>query len=170
MLLSPPNDVKVTMNIQLPKVLKHELKELHEIQVCAFKALMEKYQDFETNPAVESLQKLEKRYAQPSGIYHFIRLKGKNIGAIRVIRSELQHIIRISPMFIHPDYQNLHLGQEAVLQLERLYNDVKQWSLDTILQERKLCHFYERLGYTDTGKRENIKDGMDLIFYEKSLF
>ena len=70
-------------------------------------------------------------------------------------------------MFIHPDFQDQHLGQKAVLELENNYPNVVKWTLDTILQEEKLCHFYEKLGYVDTGIREKIKDGMDIVFYEK---
>ncbi len=70
-------------------------------------------------------------------------------------------------MFIHPDYQNKSLGQEAVQKLESLYPHVSVWTLDTIVQEAKLCHFYEKLGYKDTGKKEQIKEGMDLRFYRK---
>jgi len=75
--------------------------------------------------------------------------------------------IRISPMFIHPHYQNRKFGQEAVYSLEQLHSNVTNWTLDTILQEKKLCYFYEKLGYIDTGKRKKIKEGMDIIFYKK---
>jgi GNAT superfamily N-acetyltransferase len=155
------------MNIKLQKVKKHELIELHSLQISAFEELLRKYQDFDTNPGAESLQKIEDRYFQSSTTYFFIKLKEKNIGAIRIIYKEENESIRISPMFIHPEYQNQHLGKEAVLELEKLFTNVKKWSLDTILQENKLCHFYENLGYSDTGEREKVKDGMDIIFYHK---
>jgi len=159
------NEVK--MNIKLQRVEPHELPELHRLQVASFQWLLDKYQDFETNPAAESLKKIEDRFAQPSTTYFFIKKEDQNIGAIRIIYREDEKAIRISPMFIHPDFQNQHLGQKAVLALEKEYPQVTKWTLDTILQEKKLCHFYEKLGYVDTGKRERIKNGMDIIYYEK---
>jgi len=59
------------------------------------------------------------------------------------------------------------LGQEAVYELERLYPYTQTLTLDTIFQEKKLCHFYEKLGYKDTGKRQSLKAGMDIIYYMK---
>ena len=41
------------------------------------------------------------------------------------------------------------------------------WELDTILQEEKLCHLYEKLGYRQTGQIRPLKKGMDLVFYAK---
>ena len=43
----------------------------------------------------------------------------------------------------------------------------EKWELDTILQEKKLCYLYEKMGYQKTGKTEKIKDGMDLVYYAK---
>lgn len=155
------------MEVKLKKVEQHELEEVHSLQVASFKSLLEKYQDFETNPAAEPIEKIEFRFSQSFTTYFFIKMKEKKIGAIRIIYHEEGSEIRISPMFIHPDFQNQHLGQKAVLELEKEYQNVDKWTLDTILQEDKLCHFYEKLGYVDTGKREKIRDGMDIIFYEK---
>ena len=43
----------------------------------------------------------------------------------------------------------------------------KSWNLDTIKQEPKLCHLYEKMGYRRTEKKNTIKEGMTLVFYEK---
>ena len=50
---------------------------------------------------------------------------------------------------------------------ESLYPNAGRWELDTILQEQKLCHLYEKMGYRKTGKTQRIKDGMDIVFYAK---
>ena len=36
-----------------------------------------------------------------------------------------------------------------------------------ILQEKGNLHLYEKLGYHQTGKIENINERMDIVFYEK---
>jgi hypothetical protein len=43
------------------------------------------------------------------------------------------------------------------------------WELDTIKQEGKLCHLYEKMGYKQTGREETIKEGMTLVFYARNL-
>ena len=39
--------------------------------------------------------------------------------------------------------------------------------LDTILQEKGNCCLYEKLGYHQTGKTEQINDKMTIVYYEK---
>ena len=53
--------------------------------------------------------------------------------------------------------------------VEKLFPNAIRWELDTIAQEEKLCHLYEKVGYRPTGKRINIKENMDLVFYEKYM-
>ena len=57
---------------------------------------------------------------------------------------------------------------EAIRKVESLFPDAVSWRLDTIAQEKKLCHLYQKMGYRKTGETEHIKDGMDTIFFEKS--
>jgi len=53
--------------------------------------------------------------------------------------------------------------------MEHLYPDARKWELDTIAQEEKLCHLYEKMGYRKTGRVEKLKDGMDIVYYEKNM-
>ncbi len=99
------------MEITLLRANINNAKELHAMQVKAFKELLEKYQDYDTNPASENVEK-----------------------AIRLCEE------------IHG-------------------ND--NWELDTILQEPKNCHLYEKMGYCQTGKTEVINERLTLTFYEK---
>ncbi|MCL2427552.1 MAG: GNAT family N-acetyltransferase [Oscillospiraceae bacterium] len=70
-------------------------------------------------------------------------------------------------MCILPDHQGKGYAQQAIIQAELLNPQAKHWILDTIKQEEKLCHFYEKMGYKQTGVQTNIKDGMDLMGYAK---
>ena len=53
--------------------------------------------------------------------------------------------------------------------MENRYPGTKKWELDTIAQEGKLCHLYEKMGYRKTGRLEKLKDGMEIVFYEKVM-
>ena len=75
----------------------------------------------------------------------------------------------LAQILIIPEYQGLGYAQEAIRLVEAAYPNASRWSLDTIAQEEKLCHLYEKLGYRKTGKTEHVKDGMDIIFYEKVM-
>lgn len=50
------------MEVTLLRVNIDDAKELYAMQVDAFKELLEKYQDFDTNPANESMENVEARY------------------------------------------------------------------------------------------------------------
>lgn len=154
------------MRISLSKAVFGDCVEIHRMQVSAFTELLLKYQDYDTNPASESLEIIEYKFNQDFTDYHFIMADNIKIGAVRVVKlSEETH--RISPIFILPEYQNKGYAQKAVAEIENFYPNVKEWKLDTIKQEIKLCHLYEKCGYTATGKEEDIKDGMTIAYYQK---
>ena len=63
----------------------------------------------------------------------------------------------------------LLLPVQAIRQVEALYPQAARWELDTILQEAKLRHLYEKMGYRSTGRTQRIQEGMDLLFYAKQV-
>ena len=67
------------------------------------------------------------------------------------------------------DMQACPLGSllAAIKAVEAKYPYARRWELDTILQEAKLCYLYEKMGYRKTGQVKNVKDGMDLVYYER---
>lgn len=154
------------MPIQLVKATFADCERIHEMQVKSFHALLEKYHDMETNPGVEPLTRVCERMQQPFTDYYFILLDDVQIGAIRILRRS-DKICRVAPIFILPEYQGKGYAQQAMLLAEALYPQANIWQLDTILQEDKLCHLYEKLGYQRTGEQETIQPGMDIIYYEK---
>lgn len=154
------------MGISLMKAQLSDCEEIHKMQVLAFQQLLEKYHDYGTNPAAESIEKIVDRMNQEVTDYYFIRLDDKNIGAIRIVRLK-DNICRISPIFILPEYQGKGYAQDTIKGVEELYPQAQGWELDTIKQERKLCYLYEKLGYQATGKEEKLQENMTIIYYTK---
>lgn len=152
--------------IELRKADPQDCAVLHAMQVEAFTGLLEKYHDTATNPAAEPLEKVEARMAQDTTDYYFIRTGGRPIGAARVQRLA-EDTCRVSPIFILPAFQGKGYAQEAMLALEELYPQARAWQLDTIKEEAKLCHQYEKLGYRRTGREELLQPGMTIVYYEK---
>ena len=154
------------MIVSLKKADLHDCEKIHQMQILGFKALLEAYQDFETNPGAETLEQVKKRFEYTQIDHYFVRLRDDDIGYIR-IRALDPHTCRLSQILILPEHQGNGYAQQAIRQVETRYPLAKRWLLNTIEQERKLCHLYEKLGYRLTGTREKIKDGMDLVDYEK---
>ena len=155
------------MNVSLKSASKADCNMILKIQKNAFSQLLLKYQDYDSNPAAESLDQIMQRFEQPFTDYYLICLADEVIGMLRVC--DFGENCRLSPICILQDYQGKGYAQEAICQMELLYPKAKKWELDTISQEEKLCYLYEKLGYCRTGRIEHVKDGMDLIFYEKIM-
>ena len=136
------------------------------MQLIGFKALLNKYQDYETSPGAETLERMRDRFQYSQIDHYFIQLRGENIGYIRINRLD-KSTCRLSQIFILPDYQEKGYAQQAIKQVETLNPQAKSWVLDTIKQERKLCYLYEKMGYKLIGIEKNVKDGMDLVDYAK---
>lgn len=139
---------------------------LHDLQIQSFKALLDKYSDYDTNPGAETLQTVQRKMKDSK--YYLIKNKDNIVvGAVRVII--LENSARISPIFILPKYQNLGYAGCAINSLEKLYSDINLWRIETIKEETKLCSFYYNLGFRPTGRQEVLHKNMTIVYYEKRL-
>jgi hypothetical protein len=155
------------MSIELVQANVTDAEEIWKMQKSAFAELFEKYKDFDTSPANEPLDKVIMRLRQPFTYFYFIRLNGRNIGAIRVVdKKPSTEPKRISPLFILPEFRNKGYAQSAILQAENIHGALN-WELETILQESAICHLYEKTGYRKTNRIKEINTNMTLIFYKK---
>lgn len=136
-----------------------------DLQRQAFAALLEKYRDYGTNPAAESLEAVQWRLDSPDRDYWFILADSQAVGLACVRR--IEDGLRISPIGLLPEYRGKGLGHQAMILLERQYPENARWELGTILEEPGLCRFYESLGYRRTGAKTVIQPGMTEIGYEK---
>lgn len=155
------------MEVTLSRAKIGDAKELHVMQVEAFRELLEKYQDFETSPANEGVEKVEERLRQDFTFYYFICIGQQKVGAIRIIdKKENGKNKRISPIFVLPKFQGKGIAQSAIRLCEKMHGN-GNWELDTILQEPKNCYLYEKMGYRQTGKITVINERLTLMYYEK---
>mgnify|MGYP002754440751 CR=1 FL=1 len=154
------------MKIELLKATESDMKEIWKMQVDAFKGLLEKYQDYDMSPASESYENVLNKYKQPWTSYYLIIRNNEKVGGVRVIDKKDGRRKRIAPIWIMPAYRNQGLAQLAMRKVEKIYGS-NHWQLDTILQEQGNIYLYEKLGYKRTGEIENIKDGMDIVYFHK---
>ena len=154
------------MSVELKKVTREDIETVWKMQVEAFTGLLEKYQDFDTSPAAEPIDKVIARFEQPWTTYFFIVADGEKVGVVRVVDMKDGSRKRISPIWIMSEYRNKGYAQDTILAVEEIYGS-DNWCLDTILQEKGNLHLYEKMGYHQTGRVEKINDRMDIVFYEK---
>ena len=155
------------MGVELRKAENEEMHKLWEMQVEAFKGLLDKYNDYDMSPAAESYERILQKYDFEGTTYYFIVADGNEVGGIRIIDKKDGSRKRISPLWIMPEFRNKCYAQQAILAAEQLYGS-DNWKLDTILQEEGNIHLYEKLGYRRTGTIDKISDAMDIIYFEKN--
>ncbi len=155
------------MVIKLINAKHEDIGIILQMQKEAFSELYAKYQDSETSPATEKYENILFRFNQPETTYYFITADHVKVGVIRIVDcKDVTTRKRISPIFIMPEYRNQGYAQQAIKEAERIHGN-QNWKLDTILQEKGNCYLYEKLGYHQTGKTEQINDKMTIVFYEK---
>ncbi len=154
------------MGVVLRQAIREEIETIWKMQTEAFRELYEKYQDTETSPATEPVEKIVKRFNMEGSVYYFITDDDTKVGVIRVIDLKDGSRKRISPLWIMKEYRGKGYAQQAILEAERIYGS-DNWALDTILQEEGNCYLYEKMGYHRTGSVSKINDNMDIVFYEK---
>ena len=158
---------KFRKDITLQKAGEEDAELLHAMQVEAFRELLDRYQDYDTNPAGETVEKVLFRLKQEFTYFYFICLNGRKAGAVRVVdRKEAGGNKRISPIFVLPEFQGKGIAQEAIRLCEALHGN-GHWELSTILQEKRNCYLYEKMGYHKTGETKTVNERMTLVFYEK---
>ena len=136
------------------------------MQMEAFSDLLSKYQDYGTSPGAESIDKIIEKFEQPWTTYYFIIVSNEKVGVIRIVDKNDGSRKRISPIWIMKEHRHKGYAQQAIIEAEKLHG-LKNWCLDTILQEKGNHHLYEKLGYHRNGRVEKINDRMDIVFYEK---
>lgn len=156
------------MNISLIKAQLKDAETIHEMQMKSFMTLLERYKDFEINPANEPVEKVMDRINQKFTDYYIVKSGDIPVGGIRIVKKG-KKIYRVSPIFILPEFQGKGIAQKVFQIIEDMYIDANRWELDTILQEQGNCYLYEKLGYRRTGKIQSINSKMTLVFYEKNI-
>ena len=155
------------MELILKRATCEDAELIWKMQIEAFSDLYEKFQDTDTSPATEPLEKILSRLRQCFTYYYIIEVEKNIVGALRVVdKKEKGSAKRISPIFILKKYRNMGIAQAAIIEAERIHGN-DNWELDTILSEKGNCYLYEKMGFKSTGKTEKVNDKMTLVFYQK---
>ena len=144
------------------------LETIYMIQQEAFLPLLEKYADYDVNPAMESSQIIRRKIEDPKTDSYIFSLKDKYVGWVRKI-NVAPETCNVSALSVIPQYQNKGIAQTALKEIESKYPITKKWVLDTILQEEGNCHLYEKLGYAKVGEPRVINEKATLINFEKNF-
>ncbi|MEH7612567.1 MULTISPECIES: GNAT family N-acetyltransferase [Bacillaceae] len=154
------------MKIRLDKATDSDAQVIFDMQVKAFMPLLEKYKDYDTNPANEPIENVIRRINYSSGDFYKIYYNDVLVGAICIYWKE-ETKFWISPMFILPEYQGLGIAQKAIQLIEEQFPQAATWELRTILEEKRNCYLYEKVGYRLNGETIRLNENITLVSYKK---
>lgn len=157
--------------IELKLATAEDAEVLHKLQLEAFMPLYEKYQDEETSPAKESIDKIRWKIIENGSEFYIVFYDGKPVGGIRMRNHEnnvtYDNVRWISPIFVTPSFQNLGIAQKVLQMVFKMYSETDTWKLDTIKQEVLNCRLYEKCGFVRVGEEHVINEYMTLVDYER---
>ena len=160
-------EIKVAREIlRLVQAKPEEAEMAAGLQRLGFAELLERYQDHDTNPANEGVERILWKIRNPGSFYYFIKVGQNIVGAIRLVDEGNGSRKRISPLYILPEYRGKGYAQQAMMEAERIHG-ANHWELGTILEEKGNCYLYEKMGYHQTGSRTVINEKMTIVGYEK---
>lgn len=139
--------------------------ELLKIQREAFYSDLLKYKDYDTNPATESLDNF--LFRMQNSLHYSILVDDKLAGGVCIFIQTNTHYY-LNSIFLSSRFQNKGLGSKILQKLERGFPHVRKWSLHTPKDDHRNRHFYEKLGFKNTGE-EPINQYLTLINYEKNM-
>jgi len=154
----------INSNITLQAAGVNDSEELLSMQKKVFMPLYIKYEDDETSPAKQTMDKFLRRF--DIGDYYKIFCQSDLAGSVFVYEKE-PGIMRLHIINILVEYQNRGITQEVMKHLELMYPEAESWELDTILSEKQNCYLYEKMGYVKNGKIQAINDKLTLVSYRK---
>lgn len=155
------------MKITLQKATENDAAALFQMQIDSFTPLLNKYKDYETSPANESIEKMILRINNPSNNFYKIIFDSNLVGAICISKKEIPYKFWISPMFIHPNYQGKGIAQQVLILIEEMFPEAQCFELATILEEERNCFLYEKMGYKRTEVTKKLNDKTTLVYYKK---
>ncbi|PFB85100.1 GNAT family N-acetyltransferase [Bacillus anthracis] len=155
------------MKITLENATENDAVALFQMQIDSFTPLLNKYKDYETSPANESIEKMILRINNPSNNFYKIIFDSNLVGAICISKKELPYKFWISPMFIHPNNQGKGIAQQVLFLIEEMFPEAQCFELATILEEERNCFLYEKMGYKRTEVTKKLNDKTTLVYYKK---
>lgn len=96
-----------------------------------------------------------------SGHLYAVLESGQLLGGVILYCEREERVMHVGRLFIHPQHHRKGSGTAAMLELERLFPDIRLWELDTPVWNGRTNRFYTKLGYRETGR-----DG-EFVSYQK---
>ncbi len=157
--------------LEIKPATEGDFETLQRIQSEAFQEDIGRYPERKDCPAYETLERLSEKCRMYSYYAFWLGADSNNpmiIGGAEVRLKADGVSARIGRIYIGSAFQNKHLGRKAMLAIEDMHPQIREWTLDTPYLNYRNHHFYEKLGYVKIG--ETVLEGGFVLFdYSKKI-
>jgi len=99
---------------------------------------------------------------------------GRDIGGMgyAAMSDEMTKTVMLHLLYIRPDQQRQGIGRDIFAELETCFPDAEIMRLEVEMQNHEAIHFYTRLGFVESGRKENSgpgQSGIPTLVFEKAL-
>ena len=151
--------------IKFSKATASDAELLLQVKIRAFAWDVEKYGM--GPPNYDSLEDL--LLAISKAHYYKISYNDTIVGGFSLYEMGGLHF-ELGSIYIDPDYQGKGIGQQAISYIERIYSEIRKWTLDTPYLSYRNHYFYEKMGFLKIGERKlEVPQGFVLFQYEKNI-
>ena len=153
------------MELIIRRSKTEDAEALLEVQKESFNEDLLKYEDFDTSPANEPIERLIRKIN--NFYYYTVLLDNEVIGGVDVRKvSDTQ--CRLNRIFLKVKCHNQGIGTKEIYFIENEFPDVTEWSLDTPFKSYRNHHLYEKIGYKKVGEHR-VTDKLVLFDYVKLI-
>ena len=150
------------LNVNIEKATIGDAQEILSLQKLAFQSEGKLQGDLRIPPLIETLEEWKETFK--THVVLKATVDGKIVGSVRVLTED--GTCHVGRLIVHPDFQNLGVGTELLLEIERSFSSCSRFELFTGSISVRNIHLYEKLGYKPF-KTQTIKDDHKLVFMEK---
>ncbi|MCV0425959.1 MAG: GNAT family N-acetyltransferase [Roseibium sp.] len=151
------------MTLRIQRAEKIHAADLLELQIHAYQSEAEIYQDWTIDPLVETFEEMCTTF--DTHIVLMAKMGEQLAGSVRARLHE--GACEIGRVFVAPDFQGRGIGRSLMASIEREFKHATHFSLFTGGDSERNISFYERLGYSITGRRL-AKQQIELVIMQKA--
>lgn len=116
------------MQVELKLAKQTEAAEILTLQKIAFRDMLQRYQDYDTSPANQTLEQMQQRCSQKDRKYYFIDVNDIHVGVLSVTDRKGGSLKRLSPIFVLPQFRVMDMLRKQFARLKRsMANRVGNW-------------------------------------------
>ncbi len=134
------------MNLKLQRAVEEDAQSIINARDRSF---YDDYVRFGECPGYHITQEQMRETIRKADVYRIL-VDGKMVGDISVHPPAEDGSRWIGCLEIVPEYQNGGIGSEALRAIFDRYPETKKWELETPVQNKRNCHFYEKRGFHGT--------------------